>query len=160
MKLRPPSLLASTLALSVLAVAAGGAVAQQAPKPEVLIKSRQSAFQLVAFNSAKIKANLDGTYNKDDVVKAANTIAAISNSGLGALFAPGTETGKGWHDTGAKPELFKDLKKFAELGASFSKEANELSKVAAGGDVAAIKEQYAKLSRTCKACHDDFKSKD
>lgn len=160
MILRPPSFLASTLALAVLAVAAGGAVAQQAPKPEVLIKSRQSAFQLVAFNSGRIKANLDGTYNKDDVAKAANTIAAIANSGLGALFAPGTETGKGWHDTGAKPELFKDLKKFAELGGSFSKEANELSKVAAGGDVAAVKEQYAKLSRTCKACHDDFKSKD
>ena len=160
MKLRPPSFLASTLALAVLAVAAGGAIAQQAPKPEVLIKSRQSAFQLVAFNSGRIKANLEGTYNKDEVIKASNTIAAIANSGLGALFAPGTETGKGWHDTGAKPELFKDLKKFAELGGNFGKEATELSKVAAGGDVAAIKEQYAKLSRTCKACHDDFKSKD
>lgn len=160
MKLRPPSFLASTLALAVLAVAAGGAVAQQAPKPEVLIKSRQSAFQLVAFNSARIKANLDGTYNKDEVIRAANTISAIAGSGLGALFAPGSETGKGWHDTTAKPELFKDLKKFAELGGNFNKEAAELSKVAAGGDVGAIKEQYAKLSRTCKACHDDFKSKD
>ena len=88
MKLRPPSFLASTLALAVLAVAAGGAVAQQAPKPEVLIKSRQSAFQLVAFNSARIKANLDGTYNKDEVIRAANTISAIAGSGLGALFAP------------------------------------------------------------------------
>lgn len=160
MKLRPPSFLASALAAAALAAAAGTAVAQQAPKPEALIKSRQSAFQLVAFNSSRIKANLDGTYNKDDVLKAANTIAAIANSGLGALFAPGTETGKGWHETSSKPELFKDLKKFAELGGNFSKEANELSKVAAGGDVTAVKEQYAKLSRTCKACHDDFKAKD
>jgi cytochrome c556 len=28
------------------------------------------------------------------------------------------------------------------------------------GDQAAVKEQWAKLTRTCKACHDDYKAKD
>jgi cytochrome c556 len=76
------------------------------------------------------------------------------------LFPPGTEQGKGWHDTTAKPELFKDTKHFAELGASFGKEATELATVAANGDPAAVKAQFAKLNRTCKACHDDFKGKE
>jgi cytochrome c556 len=147
------------VALAVIAASAS-ALAQQGPKPENLIKWRQSAFQIVAWNSGRIKASLDGQYNKDEVLRAANTIAAVANSGLGALFAPGTEQGKGWHETSARPEVFKDTKHFGELGASFAKEANELASLAAGGDAAAIKTQYGKLTRTCKACHDDFKAKD
>ena len=147
------------VALAVIAASAS-ALAQQGPKPENLIKWRQSAFQVVAWNSGRIKASLDGQYNKDEVLRAANTIAAVANSGLGALFAPGSEQGKGWHDTSAKPGAFKDTKHFGELGANFAKEANELASLAVGGDAGAIKTQYGKLTRTCKACHDDFKAKD
>lgn len=152
-------ILMPTLAITLLAGSAS-VLAQQAPKPESLIKWRQSAFNLVGWNVGRIKASVEGQYNKDEVQRAANTIAAIANSGLGGLFAAGTEQGKGWHDTSAKPELFKDPKRFAELSASFGKEATELASVAGGGDVAAIKAQFGKLQRTCKSCHDDFKSKD
>jgi cytochrome c556 len=147
-------------ALAVAALLAGvSAVAQQAPKPEQLIKWRQSAYQLLAWNTGRVKANVEGTYNKEDVVKAANTIAAIANTGLGSLFVPGTETGKGWHETAVKPELFTD-KKAGEAAAAFNKEANELAKVAGTGDVAAVKAQLGKLQGTCKGCHDDFKKKE
>jgi cytochrome c556 len=148
------------LLLSVVAATALAQAQQAPPKPEALIKWRQSAFQVVAWNNARVKASLEGQYQKDDVAKAANTIAAIANSGLGALFGPGTEQGKGWHDTSAKPELFKDGKRAAELFGNFNREANELARLAAAGDPAAVKEQFGKLGRTCKACHDDFKSKD
>lgn len=146
------------LALATL-VAAQSVQAQQAPKPEQLIKWRQSAYQVIAWNTGRVKANVEGTYNKEDVIKAANTIAALANSGLGALFAPGTETGKGWKETAVKPELFTD-KKAGEVAAAFNKEANELARVAALGDVAQIKAQLGKLQGTCKACHDDFRKKD
>lgn len=159
MKQQIKKILAPAVALAILASSAS-VLAQQAPKPEQLIKWRQSAFQVVAWNTGRIKSSLDGQYNKDEVQRAANSIAAIANGGLGALFAAGTEQGKGWHDTTAKPELFKDGKRFAELGASFGKEAGELAAVAGGGDVAAIKAQFGKLQRTCKSCHDDFKAKD
>ncbi|GAB2845173.1 cytochrome c [Pseudoduganella ginsengisoli] len=154
------SIIAAAAVAAATFAATAPAIAQQGPKPENLIKWRQSAFQLVAWNTGRIKASLDGTYNKDEVQRAANSIAAIANGGLGALFAPGTEQGKGWHDTSAKPELFKDTKKFSEFGAGFGKEANELASVSAGGDVNAIKAQFGKLQRTCKSCHDDFKAKD
>ncbi len=159
MKVQLKQLIVPAVAAALLAGSAS-AVAQQAPKPETLIKWRQSAFQVVAWNAGRIKASLDGAYNKDEVQRAANTIAAIANGGLGALFAPGTEQGKGWHDTTSKPELFKDTKRFAELGAAFGKESTELASLAAGGDVAALKAQFAKVQRTCKTCHDDFKAKD
>ena len=147
------------VAVTLLA-AAGASLAQQAPKPEQLIKWRQSAFQVVAWNTGRIKASLDGQYNKDEVQRAANTLAAIANGGLGGLFAPGTEQGKGWHDTSAKPELFKDGARFAQLGADFGKETTELARLAGGGDVAALKTQLGKVQKTCKSCHDDFKAKD
>lgn len=158
MNKRLKRILAPVLAVGALAAAAT-AVAQQGPKPEQLIKWRQSAYQVIAWNTGRVKANVDGQYNKEDVIKAANTIAALANSGLGALYAPGTETGKGWHDTAVKPELFTD-KKAGEAAANFNKEANELAKVALAGDVAVVKAQLGKLQGTCKSCHDDFRKKD
>jgi len=149
------------LALGALGASLGVSAQQAAgPKPEQLIKWRQSVYQVVAWNNGRIKANVDGQYNKDEVQRAANAIAAIANSGLGGLFAAGTEQGKGWHDTSAKPEVFKDSKHFAELTASFSKEATELASIAGSGDQAAVKAQFGKLQKTCKSCHDDFKAKD
>jgi len=150
---------AVALAAGALAVAAS-AIAQQAPKPEKLITWRQSAFQVVGWSFGRVKANVEGQYNKDEVVKAANVIAAVSNSSLSTLFAPGTETGKGTHETAAKPEVFKDTEKFAEAFGNFKRESNELAKVAATGDAAAVKEQFGKVGRTCKGCHDDFKAKE
>jgi cytochrome c556 len=154
MKASKPLIIALALAVS------DAALAQQAPRPENLIKWRQSVYQVLAWNSGRIKANVEGQYNHDEVVKAANVIAALANSGLGALYAPGTEQGKGWHETAAKPELFKNGARVGELAGNFTREANELAKVAASGDAATVKTQFGKLGQTCKACHDDFKSKD
>ena len=137
---------------------AGTAFAQQAPKPETLIKWRQSAFQVVAWNSGRIKANLDGEYNKDQVIKSADVIAAIAGSGLGSLFPAGTETGKGWHDTTVKADLFANPAKVAQRSADFAREANELLRIASSGDAASVKDQFGKLQRTCKSCHDDFRN--
>jgi cytochrome c556 len=137
---------------------AGTAFAQQAPKPETLIKWRQSAFQVVAWNSGRIKANLDGEYNKDQVIRSADVIAAIAGSGLGSLFPAGTETGKGWHDTTVKADLFANPAKVAQRSADFAKEANELLRIASSGDAAAVKDQFGKLQKTCKSCHDDFRN--
>lgn len=146
------------IAIAATLLAATAAHAQQAPKPEQLIKWRQSAYQVVAWNAGRVKANVDGSYNKDEVVRAANAIAAVANSGLPSLFAPGTETGKGWKDTSVKATLFTDTAGVAAAQAAFGKEANELARVAQGGDVTAVKAQLAALQKTCKACHDDYRN--
>jgi cytochrome c556 len=159
MKVLLKKTIAPVLAVALLAGSAG-ALAQQAPKPEQLIKWRQSAFQVIAWNTGRIKASLDGQYNKDEVQRAANTLSAVANGGLGALFAAGTESGKGWHDTTAKAETFSNQARFGVVGADFGKETAELARLSAGGDVAALKAQLAKVQKTCKSCHDDFKAKD
>ncbi len=155
MKPLPKFLCLAALASSV----AGTAGAQQAPKPEALIKWRQSAFQVVAWNSGRIKSSLDGGYNKDQVLRSANVIAAIANSGLSSLFAAGTETGKGWHDTTVKADAFTNTARFGELGGEFAKASSELVRVvSSGADAAAVKDQFGKLQKTCKSCHDDFRN--
>jgi len=148
-----------SLVLAFALAAAGAASAQQAPRPENLIKWRQSAFQVIAWNSGRIKSSLDAGYNKDQVLRSANAIAAIANSGLSSLFAAGTETGKGWHDTTVKADAFTNTARFGELGGELAKESGELVRVvSSGADAAAVKEQFGKLQKTCKSCHDDFRN--
>ena len=145
-------LLAAGLSLTL---AAGAALAQA--KPEDQIRFRQGGYAFMAWNMGKIKANLDGQYNKDQVAAAANAVAAVANSGMGALFSPGTDKGKGFHETNVKPEFFKEGDKVKELAMAYIKEANELAKVAATGDAAAVKVQFGKTGESCKACHDKFR---
>lgn len=147
-------------AVLVLACVAGSVLAQQALKPEDMIKFRKSAMAFQSWNLGKIKANLDGTFNKEQVIAAANAVAATANSGIGALFAPGTEKDIGNQKTRVKPEFFQQPDKAKEVSMNYVREANELAKVAATGDVAAIKAQFGKTGGTCKACHDDFLSKE
>ncbi len=146
------------LVLALLSITlAGTAVAQV--KPEDAIKFRQSGYGFMAWNMARIKMNVEGQYNKDEVIKAANAIQAIANSGMGALYLPGTDKGKGWEESRAKPEIWTDKEKMGKVATDFVREANEMAKVAAGGDAAAVKVQFGKLGGTCKGCHDDFKVK-
>ena len=133
--------------------------AQQSLKPEEMIKIRKSGYSFMSWNMGKIKANLDGNFNKEQVIAAANVVAATANSGMGALFAPGTEKDVGDQKTRVKPEFFDpaNKNKLSEVAMNFNKEANELAKVAAAGDVTAIKAQFGKTGGTCKGCHDAFR---
>lgn len=148
------------LLLAFVAAAATVATAQAQVTVEKAIKWRQSAYTTMGWSMSRIKANLEGTYNKDDVVKAANVIQAIANSGMGALYVPGSDKGKGWEKTQVKPALFTDGAKVGKIAGDFNKAANELAQVAASGDQAAVKDAFGKLGGTCKACHDDYRNKD
>jgi cytochrome c556 len=147
-----------TLATLVLVSFAGAAMAQQTLKPEEMIKYRKSAYSFMSWNMGKIKANLDGSFNKEQTEAAAKAVAAVANSGLGALFGPGTDKEVGGEKTRVKAEFFQQQDKVRELAMNFNKEANELAKVAATGDKAAILAQFGKTGGTCKACHDNFRN--
>jgi cytochrome c556 len=152
------NIVAATLAIGLSSAAMGQVVG----KAEDQIRWRQSAYQTMAWNMGRIKANIEGTYNKDQVVQASNVIQAIATSGMGALFQPDTNTGKGWRDTNVKPEFFKPESKdeLGKIAGAYIKEAKEMAAVAAGGDAAAVKVQFGKLGESCKACHDKFRKEE
>ncbi|TAH41923.1 MAG: cytochrome c [Betaproteobacteria bacterium] len=146
--------LAGALALS-LAAAASAQV-----KPEDQIRFRQAGYSFMSWNMGKIKSNLEGTYNKDQVAAAANAIAGIANSGMGALYGPGTDKAIGNVKTRVKPEFFKEGDNVGKIAREFNAAANDLAKVAAGGDAAAVKTAFGKLGEACKACHDKYRMED
>jgi len=147
--------LASRCLAIALVILAGAAEAQM--KPEDAIAFRQSGYKFMAWNMGRIKANVDGQYNKDEVVQAANAIQAIANSGMGKLYLPGTDKGKGWKDTEVKPELFTDKEGVGKVAKAFNEAANEMAKVAANGDAAAAKAQFGELGKACKGCHEKYR---
>jgi cytochrome c556 len=132
-------------------------------KPEDQIKFRQSGYTFMAWNMGKIKNQVvehPETYNKEQVIAAANVIAAISSSGMGALFSPESATGKGWKETRVKPEFFQQPDEVKKHAMALNKEAKALVQVADSGDIGAIKTQFTKVFDACKGCHDNFRTKD
>jgi cytochrome c556 len=152
----------SKLLLALLTVSLAGTAAAQM-KPDDAIKFRQSGYTFMSWNMGKLKGMLvdnPASFNKDQAIAAANVIAATANSGMSALYVPGSDKGKGWKETRVKPELFTDKEGVAKVAMAFNKEANELAKVAATGDAAALKVQFGKVGETCKGCHDKFRQED
>lgn len=143
--------IALTLLLTASATAAiAGPIEEQ-------IRFRQSAYSFAAWNVGKIKSQVvdhPETFNKDAVAAAANAIAAVANSGLGALYGEGTDQGIGWKQTRLKPEFFQKKEEVTTAANTFNVAANELAKVAATGDINAIKVQFGKVGESCKGCHD------
>lgn len=154
-KILKPMILGSTL----LALA-GGVSAQVVGKMEDQIRWRQAAYHTMAWSMARIKTNVEGQYNKDQVLEAATLIQALANSKMGALYQPGSDKGKGFKETRLKPEFFTDKENLGKVATAFSNEANEMAKVAATGDAKMIGAQFAKLGDACKGCHDKFRKED
>lgn len=153
--MRHKFLLSALLGLVGAAAAAGPAEDQ--------IRYRQSAYTFLAWNCSKIKGQAvdhPETFNKDQVIAAANAIAATANSGLGALFGPGTDKGVGWRQARLKQEFFQQPDDAKSVGVAFITEANKLAEVAEDGNPEKIKAQLAKLGETCKGCHDKFRIKE
>ena len=132
-------------------------------KAEDAIKFRQSGMMFMRWNMGKIKQQVvkqPETYNKEQVLAAAQAIAGVANSGMGALFGSDTKEGKGWHETRIKPEFFDQPDEVKKRSRKFNEEANKMVDVANSGDVAMIKDQFDNLFEACKGCHKKFRKKD
>jgi cytochrome c556 len=128
-------------------------------KPEDQIKYRKAAYSFASWNMGKIKASLEGTYDAAQVKAAANAIAVVAGSGLGSLFGPGTEKSIGDQKTSVKPELFQNGAEVGKLAGNFATAAAALVKAAESGDAATVRPAFGEVGKTCKACHDQFKSR-
>lgn len=146
------------IALGILALSVAGTASAQV-KPEDQIKYRQAGYSFMSWNMVKIKANLDGEFNAQQVQAAANAIAAISGSSMGALFGPGTEKDIGNIKTRVKPEFFQNMDDVAKLATDLNTAANNLVAAAATGDKAAVQKAFGDTGGTCKACHDKYRAK-
>ncbi|MCX8017457.1 MAG: cytochrome c [Rhodocyclaceae bacterium] len=150
----------SFILTGALLTAAGAASAQVVGKMEDQIRWRQAAYHTMAWSMARLKANVEGTFNKEQVVEAANVIQALANAKMGALYQPGSDKGKGFKETRLKSEFFTDREGVGKVAQGFGAAANEMAKVAATGDAAAVKAQFGKLGEACKACHEKYRAEE
>ena len=150
-------LLAATLGALALTVSL---TAQAQVSAEDMVKFRQSGYTFMNWNVGKIKAMaVDGTqpYDQAQVVAAANVIAAVANSGMGALFSPETLNTTGWKQTRLKANFFDEPAKVREVAMNFIQQANKMQEVAASGDQQAVAAQFGQLVESCRGCHQNFR---
>lgn len=151
------TLIAAALGMLALSVTA---TAQAQVSADDMVKFRQSGYTFINWNMGRIKAMaVDGTqpYNQEQVVAAANVIAAIANSGMGALYSPDTLNATGWKPTRLKANFFEEQEKVREVAVNFIQQANKMQEVAANGDQAAVAAQFDELVGSCRGCHQPFR---
>ena len=127
--------------------------------PEDAVETRKAGFTFMAWNMGRIKDNLQGQYNAEEVKVAARAIASIADSSLGQLFIPGTEKSTKEFETEVKPELFapENRENVGKLARDLEMASRELAIAAEKGDQGAVKTAFGLTGRACKACHDDYR---
>jgi cytochrome c556 len=138
------------------ALALGVSGVAMADQYEDAIKYRKAAFTLVKGNFGPMAAMVKGEVPFDAKVfaeHAANVAAAAGMADDG--FIDGSDMG----DTKAKAAVWEDRAEFDQLMQEFQKRAQALAAAAKGGNMDEIKPKFGAVGKTCKSCHDDYKSK-
>lgn len=141
---------------------AASMTAQAEVSLEDQIQLRKAGYSFMSWNMGKIKEQVvdeSVAYNPDQMLAAANAISAISRSGMGALFGPGTEQNVGDQVTRVKPEMFDNTQDVIKLSGDLVKAADNLVAAAAEGDQSKVRTAFGEVGQTCKACHDKYRQK-
>ena len=119
---------------------------------------RQSYFNLVAMNFGPIGKMLKGEMPWDDakVKTFASELGALGSMDVSRAFGPGTDKGT----TRAKPEIWQNQDDFKAKLADMQEALAALSSAAQTGDKKAIGAAAGAAGKSCKSCHDEYKSKD
>ena len=145
----------AALPLSLLLLAAS-ATANAQDKPEDIIRYRKSAYTVLLWNWMPMNAMVRGRipFDAAEFARRADRVAALTPQLLEG-FPEGSGTGA---PTEAKPEIWTDFADFTAKMKDLERESAALSTVAKSGDEAKMREQFAKVGGTCKACHDKYKA--
>lgn len=124
-----------------------------------VIQARQAHYKEIGKAAKGINETLKTSAPDVGAIKAgAKTIDALAPQ-LPSWFPAGSGPEAGVKTT-AKAEIWSNSAEFKKDAAAFAAEAKKFDAVAAGGDVNAIRAEYANLGNTCKTCHQSFRTKD
>jgi cytochrome c556 len=143
------------LSLALLVGFVGVAQAEMT-REEYAVKFRRSSFTTMTWYLGTMSRMVKGEmpYDKAVFARNAENVAFLSKLPKDG-FIPGSEGG----DTKAKPEIWSKADKFKEANDNMEKETAKLAELAKSGNFDALKDQYGKMQKTCKACHEEFKKK-
>ena len=123
-----------------------------------VLSYRQSQFAILGGTFGPMSSMIKGEIPWDDAKFRgwANDLATATQLDFMRSFPPGSDGGR----TRAKPGIWDNMEDFESKMNDLKTEAQTMAEVAAGDDKKAILQQFQKTGGTCKACHDDYKSKD
>ena len=132
-----------------------GASAFGADEPQSVIKYRQTVMKAVGAHMGAIASVVKGEVSfTDDVAAHASSMNAMSKL-VTAIFPEGTDNGK--FETRALPKIWEDWAGFEKAAMDFDAASANLAKVAAGGDMNAIRAAFGNLGKSCGGCHKPFR---
>lgn len=141
-----------TLMLSLCAVLASSAFAATDP-----VSARQDIFKQFKKDAAAMgKMVKSDAINKEEFSKLAAHLDEVAQQPW-QHFPAGTASGQAARKTEAKAEIWSKPAEWTKAVDSFKAETGKLKQVAANGDAASIKNQFAAVQKTCKSCHDAFR---
>jgi cytochrome c556 len=129
----------------------------QFAKPEAAIEYRQSVMTILGHHMGQMGAMVSGKkpYEKQEFYHNATIMEMLSTLPWKAFMTPGSDKGK----TALKSSAFREKDKFMAKAKTFETEIRKLVKTAAGDDFNAIKAQFGEVGKSCKNCHDAYRSR-
>ena len=129
----------------------------QFAKPDDAIEYRQSVMTIFGHHMGQMGAMVMGKkpYEKHEFSHNATIVEMLSTLPWEAFMTPGSDKGK----TALKSSAFKEKDKFLAKAKTFETEIRKLVKAAGGDDFNAIKAQFGGVGKSCKSCHDDYRSR-
>ena len=146
--------LRSILAASVLLAATTPLLAQGDPAEDAL-NYRIGAFRTMAWSFGPMVAMVKNKMPYDAALfsQHAERVAFLSHLPLEGFIAD-SRIG----DTTAKPEVWTERAEFEIQMDTMISAAEKLFEVSKAGDLDAIRPQFGALGKSCKSCHDDFRT--
>lgn len=129
----------------------------QFARPEGAIAYRQSVMTIIGYHTAQMGAIATGKkpYEKKGFSRNAAIVEMLATLPWQAFMTPGSATGK----TEMKPSALNEKDKFLAKAKVLETETHKLVKAAAGNDFNAVKAQFGNVGKSCKSCHDAYRSR-
>lgn len=149
--------IAKIITLVLIAVFAVGIAYAQFAKPEEAIKYRKSVMFLILQHFKPMGAVVQGkaTYDKKTFSANAAHVKGLAALPIEVSLVPGSDKG----DTTLRSDALKNPGQFKKAAESFAAETGKLSSISRDGDMAAIKTQFGMVAKSCKNCHQQFRTK-
>jgi cytochrome c556 len=111
----------------------------------------------MGYHMGKMGAVVSGKkpYEKQEFSHNATIIETLSTLPWEAFMTAGSDKGK----TALKSSALREKGKFMAKAKTFETKIRKLVKAAGGDDFNAVKAQFGEVGKSCKSCHDDYRSR-
>jgi cytochrome c556 len=123
---------------------------------ERAIRARQSAYYLMGQQMGRINAALRGDAALD---RTSLQMSVEAVEMIGRLVVDYYPAGSDQGSTKARPEIWNEAPRFRQMVQGMQNETAKLKAAVRAGDLDAIKDAFGATSKSCKACHDAYRTR-